>query len=142
MSDIGKTIIFYNDTATPVVTEYLEKRDRLLLDNCRTAKRSNRGKTWNFKNDKLLIFTISLRGDIDKEKYPRYATWQGWDSHDGAVIAAYSESHARSIANKRLTGNERDISDDVWLNPDLSTVDEFDPIATPCGLLLSSYNAG
>ena len=141
MSDIGKTIIFYNDTATPVVTEYL-KGDRLLLDNCRTAKRSNRGKTWNFKNDKLLIFTISLRGDIDKEKYLRYDTWPGWDSHDGAVIAAYSESHARSIADERLTGNERDISDDVWLNPDLSTVDEFDPIATPCGLLLSSYNAG
>ena len=138
MSDIGKTIIFYNDTATPVVTEYL-KGDRLLLDNGRTAKRSNRGKTWNFKQ---LIFTISLRGDIDKEKYPRYATWQGWDSHDGAVIAAYSESHARSIADENLKGNERDISDDVWLNPDLSTVDEFDPFATPCGLLLSSYNAG
>ena len=139
MSDIGKTIIFYNDTATPVVIEYLEKRDRLLLDNGRTAKRSNEGKTWNFK---LLIFTISLRGDIDKEKYPNIVKWPGWDSHDGAVIAAYSESHARSIADERLTGNERDISDDVWLNPDLSTVDEFDPIAAPCGLLLSSYNAG
>ena len=135
MSDIGKTISFVNGDSA-VVTGC--QGDRLFLDNGRTAKTSNKGKTWNFKQ---LIFTISLRGDID-EKYHRYATWQGWDSHDGAVIAAYSESHARSIADERLTGNERDISDDVWLNPDLSTVEEIDPIKTPCGILLSSYNAG
>lgn len=100
MSDIGKTISFFNGDSA-VVTGC--QGDLLLLDNGWIAKRSNQGKTWNFK---LLIFTISLRGDIDKEKYPRYATWQGWDSHDGAVIAAYSESHARSIADENLKGNE------------------------------------